>query len=792
MPGIADMTVRVGADVSDLLTKVDSAKAKLGQLTEENGLLKAELKDLNQSLKNNDSQIAKLNSTISKSTAVTKEDRAAVAALRKERDALALSTGKISATIKQTTAELATNTTQLKAQTVAVKQMESAGTGFAKGATEIYSGLRKIAYIIPGLGIAGLISLISGPLIDAFTEWIKSIDKVTDAQKALQANRQNLNDIYENGNKEAAKEITNLKILYDAATSVNLSMKDRLAAVKGLQNEFPDYFKNIETENILNGRSKGVYDQLTDSIIRTARAKAAVTKIQELSARQLDNEYQTQKILNATTNETNAALIEEKKRLDAATSTNPFSKSNIKEAFESGTNSVIGAINKRKSNALELVTVNNKALQTEIDFITKFIGLGDLAKGVEVDIKGPKVKKEKTIKDVESIDDILKKLGIQIDFLNQKEILLKTSQAKEKISAIESTINTLMQKFKLLADNPIILRLEARVIDIQLTEQFKKILKFDSKKALPTIPLALQLEMLPPVLKFPPGWADEEILRGQILKKLAELGIKKTIPISLGVDITGGALTAGSEDITKNTSTEKLSATLKNALGELKKFNDQVSSQLNSLNASILEGVGVALGNAFSGQGDILKGLFDSIFSVLGSALQQLGKVAIETGLGIKAIKAAFDTLNPFVAIAAGVGLIALGTIIKNSVGQIGGFADGGIIQGPGTGRSDSILARVSKGEYIMPAHIVERFGINFFDKIRGGGMPSFDKNGFPKFAEGGFISPNVIRMANVPQVGSMAIGGGQAIEIFGNFQLRGDKLVAAVNRGNARISRNS
>lgn len=34
-------------------------------------------------------------------------------------------------------------------------------------------------------------------------------------------------------------------------------------------------------------------------------------------------------------------------------------------------------------------------------------------------------------------------------------------------------------------------------------------------------------------------------------------------------------------------------------------------------------------------------------------------------------------------------------------------FAEGGIVRGPGTGRSDSILARISNGEAIIPAHIV-------------------------------------------------------------------------------------
>jgi hypothetical protein len=54
-------------------------------------------------------------------------------------------------------------------------------------------------------------------------------------------------------------------------------------------------------------------------------------------------------------------------------------------------------------------------------------------------------------------------------------------------------------------------------------------------------------------------------------------------------------------------------------------------------------------------------------------------------------------------------------------------MASGGIIKGPGTGRSDSIKTQnqttgqpvaVSNGEYIIPAHVVEVKGKEFFDNL--------------------------------------------------------------------------
>jgi len=67
---------------------------------------------------------------------------------------------------------------------------------------------------------------------------------------------------------------------------------------------------------------------------------------------------------------------------------------------------------------------------------------------------------------------------------------------------------------------------------------------------------------------------------------------------------------------------------------------------------------------------------------------------------------------------------------------QMGSFAQGGVIRGPGTGTSDSIPAvsntgqpiRVSNGEFIIPEHVVRAKGTEFFEKLIGG----YDASGKP------------------------------------------------------------
>lgn len=48
-----------------------------------------------------------------------------------------------------------------------------------------------------------------------------------------------------------------------------------------------------------------------------------------------------------------------------------------------------------------------------------------------------------------------------------------------------------------------------------------------------------------------------------------------------------------------------------------------------------------------------------------------------------------------------------------------GGVADGGHIKGKGTGTSDSISAKLSTGEYVIPADVVQSLGVRFFDELK-------------------------------------------------------------------------
>jgi tape measure domain-containing protein len=69
--------------------------------------------------------------------------------------------------------------------------------------------------------------------------------------------------------------------------------------------------------------------------------------------------------------------------------------------------------------------------------------------------------------------------------------------------------------------------------------------------------------------------------------------------------------------------------------------------------------------------------------------------------------------------------------------GQVDGYAEGGLIRGPGTGTSDSILARLSNGEFVMRADAVRHYGSALLQQL--------NSRQLPRFADGGLVSSALV-----------------------------------------------
>ena len=148
-----------------------------------------------------------------------------------------------------------------------------------------------------------------------------------------------------------------------------------------------------------------------------------------------------------------------------------------------------------------------------------------------------------------------------------------------------------------------------------------------------------------------------------------------------------------------------------------------------------------ALGQSIGSGGDIFGSLFGNIFNQFGEGLVKLGKYAIEYSVLGQKIKEALSIGNFGTGIALGIGLIALGTLMKAQQKQVPGFATG-----------------------------VQNFQ---------GGVAMVGERGpeLVNLPRGADVIPNY-------QLAQNSIGGGQTLELTGEFVLRNDSLVMAVRRG--------
>jgi len=145
-------------------------------------------------------------------------------------------------------------------------------------------------------------------------EMVNWIASLFESEKALNANTiatNQLNSARLKGAQSAQDELVTLRLLYQATQNENVSKENKLKAVKELQKEYPSYFGNLSTEQILAGKAASAYINLTNSILASAKARAVEDKIIENSKKLLELNGQiasTQAELNFAYKNTNASL----------------------------------------------------------------------------------------------------------------------------------------------------------------------------------------------------------------------------------------------------------------------------------------------------------------------------------------------------------------------------------------------------------------------------------------------------------------------------------------------------
>jgi len=165
-------------------------------------------------------------------------------------------------------------------------------TGSAGGA------LKAVASSIMGTGgILLAVSLVTTGLTLMSQQGLTVGDIFSKLAGTFDANAQSLNKMNAEAAKSAAGGISEMNAYVATAKNVNLSMSDRLIAVKKLQDEYPSYFGNLSKEQILNGNVAGAVKEVTVALIAKARAAAYTGRITELALEEFNLRTKEEKIL---------------------------------------------------------------------------------------------------------------------------------------------------------------------------------------------------------------------------------------------------------------------------------------------------------------------------------------------------------------------------------------------------------------------------------------------------------------------------------------------------------------
>lgn len=210
----------------------------------------------------------------------------------------------------------------------------SGQTTKAAAATRIFNSVCKASPI--GI-VVGLVTALVGVLASFISRTREARKALNEARRAEKEWHKSLTDIAEASAQAAAKEEQRVKSLYQTAISEAKSKDERRQAAEKLQALYPDYFKNLSTEEIMVGKAKKQYDQLRESIINAARAKAAAAKIEE-------NEKELLALEDAAPGLKSKRDSDKRKHDDAVKDWNKAREMNNNIGYTSSTDAAAGAI----------------------------------------------------------------------------------------------------------------------------------------------------------------------------------------------------------------------------------------------------------------------------------------------------------------------------------------------------------------------------------------------------------------------------------------------------------------
>lgn len=437
-----------------------------------------------------------------------------------------------------------------------------------------------------------------------------------------------------------ASEQANILILVKALEDETTGREKKAAALKQLQQINPQYFGDLKLEGDLVKNVGQAYQAYAANILASVQNKIDTKRLEDVLTRL--NEAQAIQERNQLNIKANEAEINRLRALGGGQYA-----------------STLEGLNKQLAQTDKL-----SALERQRDEILAKIAARQFEGVVKFGKDGQDAKKK--VKDVETISDVITKLREKLAVLSKEEITFNVDKSKDKIKALEETISTLFSKFKLQPTSSLVEQLKSEIDAIN-----QQIIRNENLQIVLQTALDLQRD------------------RKSLIDKVAEESEKglagKVKPIKLPAIVTF----------------DKFSDFAKRA----QDFADGASDIVKTALVDSFSAIGEGLGNIITGNGGI-GNIFASLYEILGQSLKQLGKFVIASSnlvAGIsKALNAAFKG-NPILGVLAGIALIALGTVIQNTIPK---FANGVTNFGGGValvGERGPELVRLPSGSDVIP-----------------------------------------------------------------------------------------
>lgn len=560
-------------------------------------------------------------------------------------------------------------------------------------------------------------------------KWIGSLFKAKEQNDHLKEAMDGVNEAMRNGQKNAQEELVNLRLLYNATQDTTKSYNERKTAVDKLQEQYPAYFANMSDEEILAGKAATAYNNLADSILRSAMARAAQDKIvdnmktilelQEQEAEAIQKQEETQQKLNAAVGM--YQNMAQRPMLGGASGQSMIVNQLSNEVQYYGDQ----AADARKQ--IEVLIAANRKLAGSINIndLTTDYGAGDYnarqkaerdaekernklakqsAKDAEQEQKAREEAQQRELEEQRKAQDLLYDLVLSGYEKRRQMVSLEYDRQIEDIKRNLATEKNLTEgeREQMNAQISLLEREKNDELDKLSEEQMQK--DIETQMQITNNELAAVGDNIDKWRELKLKQIDEE-------QQLAEIRLRNQI-----------------EDET--VLNEALLAMQSAYNAERVAINKKADAEIAKQNASFLGVSNEQWGNVTSMTDAASQAL--RAFGQENKALTALSKtlalatVAINTGKAIsEAIAANAGKPWGFAAIAGLITQIMSAMATATSIINSAKFATGGLVTGPGTGTSDSIPAMLSNGESVMTARATSMFAplLSAINQL-GGGVP--------------------------------------------------------------------